>query len=520
MKKWLLAFALVFSVSLLAKSSEVLQSMTLEEKVGQLFVIPIAPPRGEDHLTHLKKFLKEYPVGGVIFKQAHPLEQVAFINALQEHSHVPLVTLGDAEWGLGMRMKETLSYPWNLTLGAVQSLQLLREMGRQIGKQCQLVGMHINLAPVADVNTNPRNPIIHRRSFGDDPLRVARQVAAVFQGMQSEDVFACVKHFPGHGDVTIDSHHDLPIIPHSIQRIKDVERLPFWYATLFGVKCVMTGHLLVPAYDNVPATFSKKLIQNVLQKELVFDGLVITDALNMQALSRYHSPGEIALKAFQAGHHLLLYGDHKSEGIDQILNELVPEGYKAILQACLNGEISEEVLNERVQRILRAKEILELDRNRFVPEKDDLMDLLHDSQYQKLTERLYQEAVTLYRDEGLPCRGKKFAYIQVGKNERTDFLHDLKKTFDVTSFQEGQELTLDGFDGVIVALYDEKYPDELKHLDRPIVALFNTPYAIPSCPESGTLVVGYEAETAAELAVSQVLKGKRKAKGRLPVSLP
>jgi len=496
-------------------AEQTLDKMTTKEKVGQLFVISICPPRGDEHLEHLVQFLQKYPVGGVLLKQAHPLEQVPFLNTVQKKSNLPLLTFADAEWGLGMRMKETLSYPRNLTLGAIQDRELLIEMGRQIGRQCQLVGAHINLAPVVDVNTNPDNPVIHRRAFGDHPARVAMQATALFQGMQEAGVLACVKHFPGHGDTAVDSHHDLPLILYPLERLKEVEFLPFSYAIHSGIECVMSAHLLVPAIDTVPCTFSKRLMTDVLQNEMEFDGLIVTDALNMKALTNYYVAGDVGLSAFLAGHHFLLYGSHKDEVVDSIINELVPEAFEAILKA----NIPEEILNQRVLKILQAKERLGLHENRLVAEREDLMQALHDPSYQTLISRLFEEAVTVYRDEGLPNPKKKTAYIQVGLDEVTPFFSDLLETFDATAFLYGTEFSLDGFDQVIIGLYQQELPADLRKFHA-TVAVFTTPYALKTCPETGTVIVGYEGVRDAEKVVSRVIKGDLKAKGKLPVSFP
>ena len=521
MKSILVVLFFVVSTSLFGGWAEQsLEQMSLEEKVGQLFVIPICPPRGNVHFDHLKQFLEKYPVGGVILKQAHPSEQVPFLNNLQETSKYPLMTLADAEWGLGMRMKETLSYPRNLTLGAVQDLSLLREMGRQIAEQCRLVGAHMNLAPVADVNTNPMNPVIKTRAFGDDPYLVALQVSALFQGMQEKGLFACAKHFPGHGDREVDSHHDLPLVRHGVERLRAVEWVPFKTAVQNGVKGVMSAHLLIPACDTAVCTFSYHVITNILKKELQFDGLIVTDAVNMKALTNYFSPGEVGLKAFLAGHHFLLYGSHKDEVVDSILNELVPKAYDAILNACKRGEVSEKVLNQRILKILRAKEEMGLHVKRTISESPDLMQELNREEYGALKKRLFEEAVTLFRDEGLPRLNQKIAYVQVGKEELTPFFFDLNEELNVTPVLYEEGLSLDEFDAVIIGLYASECPKELQRLSCPYTAVFTSPYALESCPKTGTIIIGYESAFESEKVVCEILTGKRKAKGKLPISFP
>ncbi|CCB88409.1 uncharacterized lipoprotein ybbD [Simkania negevensis Z] len=508
-----IALFLACSIFLYADwAEETLMGMSREEKVGQFFAISIAPPRGEKHLRHIQSFLKSFPVGGVLLKQAHPEEQVSFLNAVQESSKIPLLTFADAEWGLGMRMRETFSYPRNLTLGAVQNLELLREMGRQIGKQCQLVGAHINLAPVVDINTNPENPVIHRRAFGDDSFQVSVHAQALYQGMQEMGILACVKHFPGHGDTSIDSHHDLPLVTHPLERLQSIEFVPFSQAIQGGVACVMSAHLLVPALDSIPCTFSYPLITQILQEQLGFEGLIITDALNMKALTNYYEKGEVGLKAFLAGHHILLYGSHRDEVVDAILDEFVPVAFQAIMSA----EISEEEIDRRVLKILKIKQNLGLHENRFVPEREDLMEKLHNTAYAELISLLFEEAVTLFRDEGLPSQGEKIAFVQLGRDEISPFCADLQETFDVTPIQYEQGISLDGYDRIILALYQAEVPKELRMLHATTV-IFTTPYVLKDCPKSGTIIVGYEGVRDAEKAVLKVIKGEVKAEGKLPI---
>src|SRR5579872_4641816 len=225
----------VFILSLLTTFSSLygdwaesrLKEMTLEEKIGQLFIMPACQLRGEDHRRDLYRLITTYHIGGIILKQGTAQGQRLLINSLQAHAKIPLLAVQDAEWGLRMRLSDTLGFPKNLTLGAITDSKWIYQLGKEIGRQSKLVGVQINLAPCIDINSNPQNPIIHMRSFGEEPARVANHALALMHGMQSEGVAACAKHFPGHGDTSIDSHCALPLIPHALTRIEAVEFFPF-----------------------------------------------------------------------------------------------------------------------------------------------------------------------------------------------------------------------------------------------------------------------------------------------------
>ena len=350
-----------------------LSTLTLEEKIGQLFIVPACP---KFPFEMIEKMIQIYHIGAVILKQAYPKEQIVFINAIQKSSKLPLLCTGDAEWGLGMRMEKVLSFPRNEVMGKVTDSTLLFSAGKEIGKQCRMVGIHLNFAPVADVNNNPNNPVIGSRSFGSNPKQVSRCVSHMIQGMQAGNVLSCLKHFPGHGDTDVDSHTGLPIISHSFAHLEQVEFPPF--KDNLGADAIMTGHLLFPTLDpNNPVSLSKRIVTDLLQTDWGFKGLIITDALNMKALTTNYSTEEIALKAFLAGHDLLLYGSHRYNDVKHLLEKTIPLAYKAIQKGLLNGEISEELLNKRVLKILKVKERLGLHTNRFIPDSDNLMEELH-----------------------------------------------------------------------------------------------------------------------------------------------
>ena len=457
-------------------AENILETLTIQEKIGQLFVVP-ASPRYEPEA--LFEAIERYHIGSILIKQAHPLEQIPFMNGLQARTRLPLLCLGDAEWGLGMRMEETLSFPRNYALGSIQDDRLLYEFGKMVGEQCKLVGIHLNLAPVVDVNP-PRNPVIGMRAFGEEPGRVGRSAALVIRGMQDAGILACAKHFPGHGDAKVDSHYALPTIPHSLDRLEEVEFAPFRRALAERVAAVMSGHLYLPALDDQnPASLSHPIITGLLKEKWGFQGLVITDALNMKALSRDRTTEEIALGALLAGHDLLLYGAHLYRDIEEILVELIPAAFSAIERGVSEGRISMECIDAHVLKILSLKERLGLHQKRELPLPQDLMEQLHSEAALALQEALFRaslqvingplptlhcaEYVRLWEDRPIPAEGA----LIVGVNH-LDQLPLLREIY-------------------------------LTH-PQLIVALFLPPYLVEEFPDL-PIVVGYGVSEASERAV-------------------
>ena len=368
-----------------------------------------------------------------------------------------------------------------------------------MGEQCQLVGIHLNFAPVVDVNSNPQNPVIGMRSFGDNPQKVGAQASQVLQGMQDAGVLACVKHFPGHGEATIDSHEDLPMVLHTKQELNAIEFIPFKQACSQGVEAVMSAHLLVPALDSKnPASLSYPIITELLQETWGFQGLVVSDALNMKALMKNYSTEEIALKAFMAGHDLLLYGAHRYDDVEHIWKELIPKAFTSIEKGVKTGVISEEVLDKHVLKLLKVKERLGLHQNRYLDLPENLMDELNSSKACALRDRLFQEAVKALNPHFTPVSGESTAYIRLWEEEGEI---------------EGETL-------VVGVNHSDQVP-RLKEIcakhPRVVVALFTSPYLLKDLPAVPT-VVGYEWCESSEKAVWNVIIGKEK--GELSIRAP
>lgn len=372
-----------------------LQSLTLRQKIGQLFMVAAisCEDQKEEALaaslfkcpyrmdqSYIEYLIREYGVGGIIFLyKSMPEQQIDCTNHYQAISKIPLLIGQDCEWGLSMRLYDVIEFPRNNALGALFDKSLLYEFGLEVGKQCKAIGVHINFAPVIDVNTNPLNPVIGRRAFGDTPELVAECGLRVMQGLHDAGVLACAKHFPGHGDTSVDSHSDLPVINHSLTRLANVDLMPFKRLIDGGVSGVMSAHILVTAlneHENVPTSVSHRCVTQLLEHELGFKGLKITDGLGMGALMRYYQPGEIELRAFLAGNDILLCP------LD------VPKAVSLIEQAIHNGKISEHDLEKRILKILKAKEWAGC--HRFTPiNKQDARAALFAPHALKLQKRLF-----------------------------------------------------------------------------------------------------------------------------------
>lgn len=516
-------FFALFPILLFSQSwaEKTLSQLTLDQKIGQLFMPPACPLREEDHRRDWAVLIEKFHIGNAILKHSDPLTQVKFLNDFQSVSKIPLLIAADAEWGLAMRMKQTLAFPKNRTLGAMEDLDLIFQVGREIGRQAKQVGIHLNLAPVADVNTNPANPIIGMRAFGEDPTQVAACVAAMVRGIQSAGILACAKHFPGHGDTSVDSHHALPLVPHARDRLEAVEFVPFRRAVLEGVGAIMSAHLLVPAIDpEQPSTLSFACLTGILKEELGFDGLIVSDALNMKALA--NNPEEIAIGAFQAGCDLLLYGDHFDPNIDQILREDIPRAWKALKSRLEDGTLSEERLNESVAKILRAKERLGLHLSIKLSEKG-LFASLHSEEAVLLKKKLFKEAVVLKGDLfSLPF--KKTAYLSIGGPDemckafsaRFSAAPDLGATERIQLSDQ-----LKDFDTVAIGIHqfgprERNYGFSLDCIDlirsfpKSVLCFFGTPYALSLFSHSGPLLIGFENDSDVQEAVLDILQEKQK----------
>ena len=327
-------------------ADSIMSTLSEEERIAQLFMVAAYSNRGEEHKKAITNLVQQYKIGGVMFLQGGPLRQAKFTNHLQSYSTVPLLIAIDAEWGVAMRLDSCFRFPWQMTLGAINDTSLIYDMGVEVARQCKLLGIHVNFSPVVDVNSNPKNPIINNRSFGENPVKVGRMGVAYMLGMQDNNIIACAKHFPGHGDTDTDSHKTLPIIKHSRDRLERVEFMPFKKLINNGLGSIMVAHLSVPSLDkskNLAATLSPVVVNGLLKKEMSFTGLVITDALNMSGVSKFYAPGKVDAKALIAGNDILLF------------SEDIPKAIEEIKKAILMKKISQKEIDSRCHKILMAK---------------------------------------------------------------------------------------------------------------------------------------------------------------------
>ena len=394
----------------------ILSLLTLEQKIAQLIMYPVYTKNGEAELMKIEKLVDDFGIGGLIYMQGGPVSQVNTHNRLMARSKVPLLTSIDGEWGVRMRLDSVIRFPRQMLLGAIQDESLVYDMGVEIAKQCSLTGVHVNFAPVVDINVNPNNPVINSRSFGEVKENVTRLSQAYMKGMQDNRVLACAKHFPGHGDTDVDSHLGLPVIKHSAERIQDIELYPFKALIDSGMGSVMVAHLYIPSLDNTKnraSTLSPKIVQGLLKDSLKFQGLAFTDALNMHGVSKYYETGEVDLLALLAGNDILLFSQDVGKAIDYIV------------KAVSKGTITEAEITSRVKKVIQLKKWIGLDE--FMPLcTDSLIEQLNSSEAQLIRRKLVESSVTLLKNEGdkIPLKGLsklKLASVSIGVTKESPF---------------------------------------------------------------------------------------------------
>ncbi len=524
-----------------------INSLSLEQKIGQLITVATVAniPKNSAfihaapyHLDpeYAKKMISQYNVGGILFMGSATPQEIALLgNELQLHSNIPLFLCLDAEWGLSMRLNDgVITFPKAMTLGALDKKDdsLIYELGLEIGRQCKAIGICWNFAPVADVNNNPKNPIINTRSFGENPEKVSRKAALFMNGLQDAGVIACAKHFPGHGDTAFDTHKGRALIPHNRARLNAVELVPFKHLIDNNVSSIMTAHLDVPALsDNeaIPATLSPAILIDLLRTKLGFKGLIVSDGLGMKALTDDFEPGELELAALKAGNDILL------APVD------VPQAIKRIKIAVETGEISEQLITEKVERILSQKEKLAIEKKISF----NASDLLSDSA-KELKRKLYRAAATIARNSKklIPLAQRPIKIVSFGKNYEP-FIKTLQKhralehiAYDLSSSPADlskapihhedciiASIHLEGRSGMIEI--DSKNTDTpstayldfiQEHRDHIIVTLFGNPYNLAHLNNISTILVGYENEPEAQEAIAEGILGLHEMTGSLPVT--
>ena len=519
----------------------VLNSLSPEEKIAQLIWVASFADGDLKHEAWLNKQITENKIGGIIFFRGKAGRQAEMINYYRKISKVPVIYATDGEWGLGMRLDGVEKFPFQLTLGAIRNDSLIYKMGRTVAEQFKEAGININLAPVADINNNPFNPVINVRSFGENPDNVRRKTLMYMNGMQDNGIIAVAKHFPGHGDTEIDSHFDLPVIKHSRARLDSVELVPFRALINSGVTGIMPGHLNVLSLDSsksLPATLSDKILTGLLRNDLSFKGLVLSDAMNMGAVTKYAAQGEAEVKALKSGMDVLEYVTNPELAV------------KAVMRSIKKGELSQEIINEKCRKVLAAKYWANLNKADSVNEINVEKDLSPASSRALISE-LYASALTLLENDQslIPLRNLekiRIATVAVNKNTITVFQKSLRKYCPSDSYSINPRDSkasavllkkLAGYDIVIAGIYNldqradnnspvlkdiDRFLNELVLKNRCIITWFGNPYAIArikSSEKAAGLLLAYQEKEYTEDLSAQLIFGGIGARGSLPVSI-
>ena len=508
-----------------------------EERIGQLFMVAAYSGGPNINVQKIEGLIRAHQIGGLIFMQGGAERQANLTNRYQQMAQVPLLLSMDAEWGLGMRLDSIINYPKQMMLGAADDTVLAYSLGMAVAYQCKRLGVHINFAPVVDVNNNPANPVINARSFGEDKRRVTRLGIAYMKGMQDYGVMACAKHFPGHGDVSVDSHVDLPVINKSKAALDSLELYPFREMIRAGVQSMMIAHLAVPALEteaHVPTTLSKNTVTGLLKEEMGFNGLIFTDALDMKGVAKYFEPGEVDVRAFIAGNDVLLFSQD------------VPVAITRIKAALKSGKVGAADLQTRVKKILAAKYDQGL--NKFQPINTTNITKDINQYAAALNTKVAEAAITVVRDKKhlLPLSGKgKVLCITLGGTQNKDLEALVKRntpsavTYHIpkgaSTAAAEQSMNNQQWDAILISVQGLSfYPGKNYGLDdatlrflnaaaakpNAIAAVMGNAYALKYVCNAGTLICGYEDNEWTGAALVKLLSGTIKAEGSLPVTPP
>jgi len=518
----------------------VFNSLTPKERIGQLFLVRAHTNLGPEYIDSVARVIKEEQLGGLVVFQGGPVRHVDMFNRYQKLSKVPLLITFDGEWGLGMRLPDsTLSFPYQMTLGAIQDNRLIYDMGREVAKDFLRLGMHFNFAPVVDINNNAKNPVIGFRSFGDNKFNVTHKAKAYMQGMVDGGIIASLKHFPGHGDTDVDSHHDLPQLNFTKERLYNLEMYPFKTLIQEGAPAIMVAHMHIPALDNtanIPSSISKKVVTDELRTALGFKGLTVTDAMDMKGVKKFFPNGEADVMAIEAGHDLLEVSENSARAI------------ALVEQSIASGRLLQGDIDQRVKRVLAAKYWLGLDNYQPTP-VPHLFDDLNRPSSMSLIQRLADASVTLLKSKK---RIHSFdtkvatAVVSIGITEPQDFELGLAQQLDqgtafyISGLETPDELKalvkqIRAHKQIVLAIHDNRsrprselpLNDAVKgFMDaiagrKTITCMFTSPYVLNTVPvgHSASLIMAYQNEAFMQRAALKVLLKQIKPTGKLPVTV-
>lgn len=520
----------------------VFKTLSKNQKIAQLMVVRVSSIGADRKVTffdkEVEKAIHKYNIGGLCLFQGGPVKQAMILNRLQAVAKTPLLVTIDAENGVGMRMDSVQSLPRQMMMGAVQDRSLIYEYGRVVGEQCKRIGIQVNYAPVVDINNNPNNPVINDRSFGEDKYNVAEHGIAYMKGMQDVGVMGCAKHFPGHGDVDVDSHLDLPVINKSKPQLDSLELYPFNQIFRAGVGSVMIAHLSIPVIDNTahkPTSISYNNVTQLLRKELNYNGLTFTDALEMKGVAKYYPDGEASREALVAGNDMLcLPGD-------------IPGSIKKIRKAIRKRKLSWSDINEHVRKVLYAKYQYGLANWQPIDTANLVADL--NSKVPAMRRSIAKNALTLLRNDEpaiFPLfKGLNIAYVGVGLNQDNAFAEHVRKDYnagvfyfdykkDSTEVAPMLEKLKREFDIVIIGVHKfARYPannfgisnaalqliNGIQAQQKTITFVFGNPYAVKNMCNSPVLVAAYEDDDITQVTACDLLHGRFMANGKLPVTV-
>lgn len=547
-----------------------LKKMTLDEKIGQMIHIGVNADYMNQDSAKFQEFRRqvtENKVGGIIVFVGGVYDTVHFVNRMQELADIPLLISADFETGVAMRFPDTINFPWNMAVSATGNPEFARREGAIVAKEARALGIHWNFAPDADVNNNADNPVINVRSYGENPYEVGLFASAFLQGLQSGNVLATAKHFPGHGDTAVDSHRGLPVIDFSRERLEKTEFIPFREVIKNGVGAVMISHISMPQLDSekveplkksekasyteseiiteaatIPATLSKNIVTNILKNDLKFNGLVVTDAMDMSGLTLYFNQEEAAVRAVLAGNDVLLKPSNGDAPI------------RGLRAAVKSGRITEERINESVRKILAWKYKLGLDKKQYTP-LDSIDKIVASRETQKLSDEIANNAITLVINDGnnLPLKaGQKALVLCITNGEDRNFVgNTLTRTLSRNGLQT-ERIAIDErstekeisdamkkaseADVVIAGLFGrvrsgaknsvglpeagEKVLNEVLKGKKPVVSIaFGNPYLLRGFPTMKTYIVAYGDMSSLQNASADAISGKIPFKGKLPITV-